>query len=209
VVCVCVCVCPSQAGGVLGFASEGFGRVGKNEVQDLSGRRDFCGGFFIYFNLTCESDFRGPQVVYGVLRWHVEMCIGFDSPSLVASHPCCQTLCYTAAHKRSTPSTSTPPYCNPTSPPLYARDPLTLNPPIPSTTSPSPLAFLSNLPLTSATNSPNSTTTPAFSGCPSSNPISLILTLPCACSSSPRITAKGTPPASAALNCASSFGFVL
>lgn len=44
-VCVCVCVCPSQAGGVLGFASEGFGRVGKNEVHDLSGRRDFCGGF--------------------------------------------------------------------------------------------------------------------------------------------------------------------
>ncbi len=74
---------------------------------------------------------------------------------------------------------------------------------------PSSFAFLHSLSLTSSTNLPFSTSTPSFSACPSGSPISLIFTFPSLNSSSPKITANGTPPTSAALNCAGSFGLFL
>ncbi len=105
-------------------------------MQDLSGRRDFCGGFFIYSNLTCESDFRGPQVVYGVLRWDVEICIGFVTPSLVASHPCCQTYATPQPTDAPRPLPQLLPNATPPHPSLRPR--LTNTPPPPSPRPPPP-----------------------------------------------------------------------
>jgi hypothetical protein len=68
-------------------------------------------------------------------------------------------------------------------------------------------AFRCNLACKSSTKFFKSTRIPSLSG--PFAPISLIFTLPCACSSSPNMTAQGTPFASADLNCAGSFGLTL
>lgn len=69
--------------------------------------------------------------------------------------------------------------------------------------------FRSSLVLISETRPVRSTSTPSFSGCPSGKPISLTRTLPAASSSSPKMTANGTSPDSAALNCCGSLGLTL